>query len=119
MRYKVDLDEDGYLIAFAQTGTEEDIIEFDENAIDINHMYCYKLIDGELMLDEEKYQQELAKEKFYEGQISETSVINEYRIIKESNYNSLVTSYILLWVVVSLILLTKIFKMLKHKSKQE
>ena len=96
MYYKLNLDKNGYITDFAYTGTDEDTVELDLTEINLEYLNCYKVINNKLIFDKEKYQETLAKEEFYNTQISETEVINEYRIIKESNYNAIIMNCVLL-----------------------
>ena len=55
MKYKVDLDENNYLIAFVNTGTAEDTVDLDIETMNIDYMNCYKLVNDEIIFDEKKY----------------------------------------------------------------
>ena len=55
MLYKFILDENNYLIGLMHTGTEEDIYELEPTTIKLNYLNCYKLVDDEIIFDEEKY----------------------------------------------------------------
>ena len=55
MKYKLYLDENNYLTCFAHTGTEEDIYELKPTEMKLDYLNCYKLVDDEIIFDEEKY----------------------------------------------------------------
>ena len=55
MKYKLILDENNYLNGFAHTNTEEDIYELNASEMKLDYLNCYKLVDDEIIFDEEKY----------------------------------------------------------------
>lgn len=55
MKYKLELDENNYLVGFVHTETSEDTFELDPNSMDLGHLNCYKLLDDNtLYFDQEK-----------------------------------------------------------------
>lgn len=117
MKYEINFNKDGYVSSLVYSDKEEGVYEIDISTIELDKLNYYKLIGNELKLDEEKYQEALAKEEFYDSQVSEAEVINEYRIIKESNYNLLITNIILLWVMFGLTMVAKAIRFFKSKQK--
>lgn len=119
-KYKVITDDDNYLLGFEiiHNEKEEEIYEFDASEMNIEYINCYKIVNGKLIFDNEKYQKMLAKKEFIEIETLDTEVINGYRIIKDSNYNFLITSDVLLWIIIGLTLIVKIAKILRSKTKQ-
>lgn len=117
MKYEINFNKDGYVSSLVYSDKEEGVYEIDISTIELDKLNYYKLIGNELKLDEEKYQEALAKEEFYDSQVSEAEVINEYRIIKESNYNLLITNIILLWVMFGLTMVVKAIRFFKSKQK--
>lgn len=55
MKYKLNLDKNNYLISFVHTNTEEDIYELNASEMKLDYLNCYKLVDDEIIFDEEKY----------------------------------------------------------------
>ena len=55
MKYELILDENNYLIGFSHTETEKDIYEINTSEMDLDYINCYKLVNNEIILDEEKY----------------------------------------------------------------
>ena len=55
MLYKLILDENNYLTGFVHTETEEDIYELNASEMKLDYLNCYKLVDDEIIFDEEKY----------------------------------------------------------------
>lgn len=54
MFYKLNLDKNKYLTGFIHTGTEEDTFELNPSEMNLEYLNCYKLVDDEIILDEEK-----------------------------------------------------------------
>ena len=52
MKYTLNLDTNNYVLSIAHT--PKDNIELDLSKYDLNHLSCYRFINGELVLDEEK-----------------------------------------------------------------
>ena len=52
MKYTLNLDTNNYVLSIAHT--PNDNIELDLSKYDLNHLSCYRFINGELVLDEEK-----------------------------------------------------------------
>lgn len=55
MKYRIDLDENNYLYGFVHTNTDEDIYKLNPTEIKLDYLNCYKLVDDEIIFDEEKY----------------------------------------------------------------
>ena len=55
MLYKLLLDENNYLNGFVHTNTEEDIYELKPTEMKLDYLNCYKLVNDEIIFDEEKY----------------------------------------------------------------
>lgn len=55
MKYELILDENNYLIGFSHTETEKDIYEINTSEMNLDFINCYKLVNDEIILDEEKY----------------------------------------------------------------
>lgn len=55
MLYKLILDENKYLTGFIHTGTDEDTTELNPSEMKLDYLNCYKLVDNEIIFDEEKY----------------------------------------------------------------
>lgn len=76
MLYKITLDENGYLLDYSFSGTEEDIYEI-PSSFNSEFMNCYKPVDGVLIFDEEKKEmlirQREAEEK-HEADINEQTL---------------------------------------------
>ena len=53
--YKLILDENNYLTGFVHTETEEDTIELNPSEMNHEYLICYKLVDDEVIFDEDKY----------------------------------------------------------------
>lgn len=56
MRAKIDFDENNYIKRFVTDGNGEYVI--DEETFDFEHLFCYRLVDDELVLDLDKVQQQ-------------------------------------------------------------
>ena len=52
MKYTINTDENGYILSIANT--ENDTDEIDLVSIDLKFLNCYKYVNGEATLDEEK-----------------------------------------------------------------
>lgn len=50
--YTLNLDENNYVLSIAHTPS--DSVELDLSKFDLNHLSCYRFINGKLVLDEEK-----------------------------------------------------------------
>lgn len=59
MKYSVKTDTNGYVISLAQ---DPKGIEIDLSAIDLDFLFCYKLQDGKLIIDQGKKDEEIEKE---------------------------------------------------------
>ena len=55
MFYKLILDENNYLNGFIHTDSEEDVYELNASEMKLTYLNCYKLVDDEVIFDEEKY----------------------------------------------------------------
>lgn len=55
MKYKLNLDENNYLVSFVHTNTEEDIYELNASEMKLDYLNCYKLVGDDVVFDEEKY----------------------------------------------------------------
>lgn len=55
MKYRINIDNDKYLTSIEHTGTEEDIYELKPTEMKLDYLNCYKLVDDEVIFDEEKY----------------------------------------------------------------
>ena len=55
MKYKLNLDENNYLISFVHTNTKEDIYEMDPSRMKLCYLNCYKLVNDKVIFEEEKY----------------------------------------------------------------
>ena len=51
-RYTLNLDSNNYVLSIAHT--QKDSVELDLSKYDLSHLSCYRFINGELVLDEEK-----------------------------------------------------------------
>ena len=60
-RYTLNLDVDNYVLSIAHT--KNDNVELDLSKYDLNHLFCYRLINGELVLDEAKASRLKAEEE--------------------------------------------------------
>lgn len=60
MLYTLNLDANKYVLSIAHT--QNDNIELDLSGIDLEHLSCYQLIDGSLILDEKKLNESKQKE---------------------------------------------------------
>ena len=60
MLYTLNLDTDNYVLSIAHT--PNDNIELDLSSIDLEHLSCYQLINGSLILDEKKLNESKQKE---------------------------------------------------------
>lgn len=69
MLYKLILDENNYLNGFVHTNTEEDIYELKPTEMKLDYLNCYKLVNDEIIFDEEKYNR-LVYKKLKELEIS-------------------------------------------------
>lgn len=58
--YTLNLDVNNYVLSIAHT--QNDNIELDLSSIDLEHLSCYQLIDGSLILDEKKLNESKQKE---------------------------------------------------------
>ena len=57
MLYTLNLDENNYVLSISHTANDD--IELDLETLELKYLHAYKLVDGELILDENK------KEKSY------------------------------------------------------
>ena len=55
MKYKLTLDENNYLESFVHMANEEDIYELNASEMKLDYLNCYKLVNDEVIFDEEKY----------------------------------------------------------------
>ena len=55
MKYKLILDDNKYLNGFVHTNTEEDVYELNASEMNLDYLNCYKLVNDEVIFDEEKY----------------------------------------------------------------
>lgn len=55
MKYKLNLDENNYLTSFIHMANEEDIYELNPITMKLDYLNCYKLVNEEIIFDEEKY----------------------------------------------------------------
>lgn len=60
MLYTLNLDTDNYVLSIAHT--PNDNIELDLSSVDLEHLSCYQLINGSLILDEKKLNESKQKE---------------------------------------------------------
>ena len=88
MKYKLILDENNYLQGFIHTNTEEDIYELNASEMKLDYLNCYKLVDGEIIFDEEKYNALIDKKNVEEeiNKLKEELNSTDYKIIKCSEY---------------------------------
>lgn len=115
MKYKLILDKDDYLVGFVHTDTEEDTYELDTSEMKLDHIECYKLEKGALVFDKEKYEMQLAKQELYMQETMPKSY-EEYRIIKEADYKTLISNITILWIfIIGIAVYLLINKM--HKKK--
>lgn len=86
MKYKLILDENNYLISFVHTETEEDTFELNESEMKLDYLNCYKLVDDEIIFDEEKYNSLVdTKAKEYEiTRLKQELADTDYEAIKYS-----------------------------------
>lgn len=61
MKYTLNLDKDNYVLSIAHT--QNDNVELDLSKYDLNHLSCYRFINGELVLDEAKVSRLKAEEE--------------------------------------------------------
>lgn len=59
--YTLNLDVDNYVLSIAHT--QNDNVELDLSKYDLNHLSCYRFINGELVLDEAKVSRLKAEEE--------------------------------------------------------
>ena len=59
-RYTLNLDANNYVLSIAHT--QNDIVELDLSNYDLQHLSCYKFINGSLILDENKLNEFKQKE---------------------------------------------------------
>lgn len=86
MKYKLNLDENNYLVSFVHTNTEEDIYELNPTEMKLDYLNCYKLVNDEVIFDEEKYNA-LIDEKAKEEEINKLKAelsSTDYQAIKYS-----------------------------------
>lgn len=55
MLYKLILDENNYLTGFMHMANEEDVYELNASEMKLDYINCYKLVNDEIIFDEEKY----------------------------------------------------------------
>ena len=60
-RYTLNLDANNYVLSIAHT--QNDNVELDLSKYDLNHLSCYRFINGELVLDEAKVSRLKAEEE--------------------------------------------------------
>ena len=60
MKYTLNLDTNNYVLSIAHT--QNDNVELDLSKYDLSHLSCYKLINGALILDENKLNELKQKE---------------------------------------------------------
>ena len=60
-KYTLFLDENNYVLSIAHT--QNDNIELDLSLYDLSHINCYRFVNGSLILDENKLNEQKAKEK--------------------------------------------------------
>lgn len=63
MKFKVTLDEEGYIKEMTQTGTSEDTVEVDLEETGIHPLFCFKVVGNEAVYDEIHYQDFLQKKE--------------------------------------------------------
>lgn len=81
MLYTVNTDNELYVLSISHTSNDN--IELDLSLIDLKYLNAYKLIDNELILDQEKKQKLVEDEIIY----NKTSRINELKILlNETDY---------------------------------
>jgi hypothetical protein len=88
---KIKYDEQGYVIGFVIIGDMEDAIEYDGSIPDdfTENYFAYKLVDGELVLDNTKLDQFTIKKNAFERlmQLKEAIQSTDYKIIKSYEYS--------------------------------
>ena len=80
IKYKLYFDEEGYLTGYEHTGTEDDVYEIDFNTFNGGYLTCYKLINDELVLDEEKARKQditPSWEETIDAQLSYTAMMTD------------------------------------------
>lgn len=88
MKYKLMLDENNYLNGFVHMANEEDVYELNASEMKLDYLNCYKLVDNEIVFDEDKYNAMVNKEAIrneiesLKAELSST----DYQIIKCSEY---------------------------------
>lgn len=84
MKYKLFLDENNYVTGFVHTETKEDTTELNLSEMKPDYLDCYKLVDDDVILDEEKYKL-LSRLKAREQEIARLKAelaATDYQIIK-------------------------------------
>ena len=84
-KYTLNLDTNNYVLSIAHT--PNDNIELDLSEYDLTHLNAYKLVDGALVLDEDKLAEMLAAEKKAVNDVEITRLkaeiaATDYQIIK-------------------------------------
>lgn len=88
MLYKLILDENNYLEGFVHMANEEDVYELNASEMKLDYLNCYKLVDNEIIFDEDKYNIAINKEAIrneiasLKAELSST----DYQIIKCYEY---------------------------------
>ena len=63
MKYKIIVDSNNYITSYYNNGSGDETFEFDFTTIDTNHLNCYKFVNNTISLDENKYNETIAKEE--------------------------------------------------------
>ena len=63
MKYKINVDENNYLTSFMHMANEEDIYELKPTEMNLEYLSCYKLVNDEVVFDEEKYKRTLKEQE--------------------------------------------------------
>ena len=88
MKYKLMLDENNYIEGFIHMDNEEDVYELNASEMKLDYLSCYKLVNNEIIFDEDKYNATINKESIkneiasLKAELSST----DYQIIKCSEY---------------------------------
>ena len=84
MKYKLNLDESNYLISFVHTGTNEDTVEMNPENMDLYNLNCYHVVNGKVILDEEKYKTRMDAKEVQEkiSRLKAELAATDYQIIK-------------------------------------
>ena len=77
MKYTITTDESGYVVTIAK---DDSGIDIDISKLNLRFLSCYKLIDGELVFDEEKYESMVAEET------KENRIAELQKLLSETDY---------------------------------